>query len=821
LEVGGTRLYHVSRMRLASYLLFALVLFSTPSPAWSGTSVSGTVVSALKSSPVSGATVRLGSAGSAEVQETQTDQSGVFSFKEVPPGEYEIQVIAAGFKNGDSIVRVGQEPVSIEIALELASPAEEVRVEGQAAAESEKTDAGETVQARLVDLAPLKGDNFQALLPLMPGLLRAVDGRISFKGAQPTQSALLVGTVDATDIATGNFGYELPIDAVESVDILPNPYSSEFGRFSSGVARVETRRGDNLWRYGLNNFIPRPKWRDGHLMGFGSITPRLTFRGPLLKDRLHLAQSLRYMNIKTRVRALPDLQNDTRLEAFESFTRLDAALSDRHSLTTTVAVFPRKLDFVNLNTFNPQPVSPNFHQRGYAFTLSLSSVLSATMTLDSVAGYKSYDVDIFGQGDETMVLAPEQNRGNFFNRQARRTTTFQWAEGLTTVREGPGGSHLLRGGIDVLHAQFDGASGSHPVVVLGADGRLKSRIEFTGPSSQRVRSTELAFFGQDRWRLNDRLMLDLGLRIDRDGVLSRLNTSPRLGFALGVLPEGQGILRGGAGFFFGRTPLNVAAFSTYERQIVTSLSEPEPGNPLRFDHIVDKDLRSPYGLIWNLEYDHRLTKTLLLKVNHFRRSGLQEMIVEPFQSGDVGFLTLSSRGRSRYRETEVSFRYYRDEEHKLVWSYVRSRSEADLNAFDLFFGNFRNPIIRDNEFSLTPVDVPNRLVWRGAMLVPYGLLLAPVLEIRNGFPYSRVDENLDFVGSRNRGGRFPRLTTLDLSVTRQVKFRKWKPRVGFRVYNLFNSFAPRDVQNNVDSPVLGSFYNPIPRSWGGTLQFEP
>ncbi len=83
------------------------------------------------------------------------------------------------------------------------------------------------------------------------------------------------------------------------------------------------------------------------------------------------------MNIKTRVRALPDLKNDTRLEAFESFTRIDASLSDTYSLTTTVAIFPRKLDFVNLNTFNPQPVSPNFHQRGYAFTISLMSVLVA------------------------------------------------------------------------------------------------------------------------------------------------------------------------------------------------------------------------------------------------------------------------------------------------------------------------------------------------------------------------------------------------------------------------------------------------------------
>ncbi len=809
-------------MRLALYFLFALVLFAGVSSASSLTAIRGTVTASSRFSPVTGATVRLLSAGTSQTRETQTGAGGQFLLNDVAPGDYVIHVACVGFKEAEIKIRVGQDPVDVHLELQLLSPTEEVKVEAPSvAAETERTDSGETVDARLLDLAPLKGDNFDALLPLVPGVIRGVDGRISFKGAQPTQSGLLVGTVDATDVATGNFGYQLPIDAIEYVDVLPNPYSSEFGRFSSGVARVETRKGDNRWRYALNNFVPRPKWRGGHLMGFGGITPRLTVRGPLLKDRVYLAQSLRYMNIKTRVWALPSLKSDTRLEAFESFTRFDASLSTTQSLTTTVAIFPRKLDFVNLNTFNPQPVSPNFHQRGHAVAVSLSSVVSPRMTVDSVIGYKSYDVDIFGQGNERMALFPEQNRGNFFNRQARRTTAVQWAEGLTTVRQGPGGSHLFKAGVDLLHARFDGTSESRPVEVLGIDGLPNSRIDFTGPSSQRIRSTDVAFFAQDRWRLNDRLILDLGLRVDRDGVLTEINASPRLGFALGVLPDGKGILRGGAGYFFGRMPLNVAAFSSYEKQTVSYLRGAAAGRAVQFRHFADNELHSPYGAIWNIEYDQRLTNKLIIRLNHFRRSGHHELIVDPVQSGDSGSLILSSRGRSRYRETELTFRYSRDEDHKLIWSYVRSRSEADLNGFDYFFGNFRNPIIRENEYSLAPVDVPNRLIWRGTMLVPWGLLLAPVLEVRNGFPYSLVDQNLDFVGPRNRGGRFPRVTTLDLSITKPVRFRKWTARVGLRVYNLFNSFNPRDVQNNVDSPAFGTFYYPIHRSWGGTLQFEP
>jgi hypothetical protein len=62
--------------------------------------------------------------------------------------------------------------------------------------------------------------------------------------------------------------------------------------------------------------------------------------------------------------------------------------------------------------------------------------------------------------------------------------------------------------------------------------------------------------------------------------------------------------------------------------------------------------------------------------------------------------------------------------------------------------------------------------------------------------------------------------TVDLSVSRNVKIFRWKPRVGIQVNNLLNSFNPRDVQNNIQSPNYRVFYNTIPRSWGMILQFE-
>jgi hypothetical protein len=84
-----------------------------------------------------------------------------------------------------------------------------------------------------------------------------------------------------------------------------------------------------------------------------------------------------------------------------------------------------------------------------------------------------------------------------------------------------------------------------------------------------------------------------------------------------------------------------------------------------------------------------------------------------------------------------------------------------------------------------------------------------VLDVHSGFPYSVVNEQLDFVGPRNKAGTFPRFASLDLEVLRQVKlpFTKRKGRVGVRLFNLFNNFNPIDIQNNLASSHFGMFSN--------------
>jgi hypothetical protein len=92
--------------------------------------------------------------------------------------------------------------------------------------------------------------------------------------------------------------------------------------------------------------------------------------------------------------------------------------------------------------------------------------------------------------------------------------------------------------------------------------------------------------------------------------------------------------------------------------------------------------------------------------------------------------------------------------------------------------------------------------------------VAPVFELRSGFPWSAVDEFHDFVGRRNTAGRLPMVRNLDVSIVRPWRVRTYRFRAGVRLYNVFGAAAARDVQNNLTSPAFGSFYNPIERSIG-------
>ena len=744
---------------------------------------------------------------------TTTDGRGMVEFPDVPPGRYVIKATRTGFISASSTpfnVRPDAAArVLLDIKLTFVVPQIEVRAGLPSPTNSvQPVSMSDMLDGHVLDVAPLLGDDFHNLMLLLPGIVRGPDGRLRVKGGQPTQSALQVSSASLNDPSTGDFDLDLPGQSVESVEVLANPFAAEYGRFSSSVTQIHTRRGTNTWEMGPGNLFPRLR----SLTRVRGFEPRFSIRGPLKENRVFFAEDLQFRYVATPIKSLPG-QPDTTLKSFDSFTRVDAVTSAKHTVGGGLILFPRKITGATMNTFRPPEVTPDFTQSGTSAGLVDRYAIAPDVVLETTVSDRRFEVNVNTTGRTPMVYAPQTQSGSFFNDQERAVTSDQWVEALSFSHKLGKGEHVFKTGTDLQMSKYNGFSLGRPIEVRRLDGSLAERTVFGPRSMQDVSGTDFAVFAQDRWRVDSRLTIELGFRIDRDPIVEHVNYSPRAGASVSVLPGGRGILRGGFGKFVQATPLNVGAFASFEPFVVSRfLPNGSPlGAPIAFRNVVD-ELHTPEAGVGNVEWDQRFGRRTLVKLAFLRRHGSHEHILQPDPLR--GEVHLQSAGTSNYRELEATTRYLGGERRDITVSYVWARGEADLNNYDQFFGNLRNPILRANEHNLIPTDVRHRLLVRGTIGLPGQWLFAPVVELRSGFPWSTVNEFQDFVGPRNRAGRLPPVRTLDFSLARPFRFRKYRFRLGVKMYNALGATAERDVQNNVTSPLYGTFYNPIERSIG-------
>jgi hypothetical protein len=785
-----------------------------------GGTISGVVTIQAGDLVLPGAEVVVARPGASESAGTAaSDDSGGFEFDGLAPGLYDVRVSKPGFNPvvRRDVVVMANATTELAIDLTLASIVESVSVEAVEQDAAQSATSGRELAADLLNVAPVAGDDFRSLLPVLPGVLRGDDGRIRLNGGRPDQSGLQVGGASVTDPVTGDFGLELPTDAVETIQVISNPYLSEFGRFSSGVALLETRRASNDWSFTANNLLPWPQFRGKSIQGIRNFSPRLLFGGPIIEDKLFLTQALQYEKRRTSLRSLPEGEDDKELERFNTFTRVDLQLTPEFQVTATLATFPRTQRFVNMSTFVRRAVTPDIRELGNQTDLAMTSMAFGGL-VESRLTYRRYDVDVLPQEPGPMTLTPLAVTGRHFNEQFRNSHSLQGLTSFSRGWTGRGGEHLIKVGLDVLHAQFTGRSESREVEVRDLAGELRERVSFSGLARQSARATDVAAYVQDRWRPHDRLLVEYGVRMDRDGVMTTMNLSPRVGVSWSLWSDSRGVIRGGIGRFVQRTPLAVAAFEEFERRTVTVFAADGSATTTPYLPVLAAT-QAPQAYVASLEYNHKLTPSLSFKVGHVQRNGSREFLVDP-RTAD-GQLVLNGTGESRYAETEATLGYVDGVGRSLFLTYVFTDSTADYNNLDRYFGNLRQPLIRSNAFTRTDVDVPHRVIARGTVPLPWRWQLVPLAEVREGFPYSLVDDAQNFVGRQNRGGRFPVLATLDLAINREITVRKRRLRVGLRTFQVLNRFNPRDVQTNLASGMAGSFYSSLERRIGITFQILP
>ncbi|MGA3185510.1 MAG: carboxypeptidase regulatory-like domain-containing protein [Bryobacteraceae bacterium] len=199
-----------------------------------------------------------------------TNESGNYSFPDLPPGRYAVVAEQTGFKRESrrDIDVLVDSTVRINIALQPGNVSETVEVTGAPPTlQADRADTSEKIEVRLVEDAPLGNNrNFQSLLNLIPGTAPATFQHSQFFNASSSLQTEVNGQmregnnflIEGTDDneRTGLLQILVPpIEAIQTVDVATSNFDPEMGRATGAVTNVILKSGGNAFHGAAYEFL--------------------------------------------------------------------------------------------------------------------------------------------------------------------------------------------------------------------------------------------------------------------------------------------------------------------------------------------------------------------------------------------------------------------------------------------------------------------------------------------------------------------------------------------------------------------------------------
>jgi len=211
------------------------------------------------------ATVTLKNNGTGQTQTTETNQTGVYRFSLVSPGQYTVTVNASGFQNAERnvIVAVGQS-TSMNMKLEVGSTSSQtVEVTAEAGVvQTENGDVSTTFSPEQVQLVPNPGNDLSYIVQTAPGAVmntQAGFGNSSMFGLPATSNLFTVNGMNENDpfLNLNNSGATnllLGQNDVQEATVVNNGYSTQYGGLAGANVNYVTKSGTNTFHGNANYF---------------------------------------------------------------------------------------------------------------------------------------------------------------------------------------------------------------------------------------------------------------------------------------------------------------------------------------------------------------------------------------------------------------------------------------------------------------------------------------------------------------------------------------------------------------------------------------
>jgi len=238
----------LKRLSISLVFVLGLVVLFAAGPAKAQMGNSGSIEGVVKDPSggvVAGATVEISYAVSGFHRETATGSDGSFKFTNVPFNSYHLAVTAGGFDSFAHDVDVRSAvPTTVQVGLKIGTAVQTVNVEARDLVENESTFHTD-IDRGLFDRLPLESasSSVSSLVTLAaPGAVADSNGLVHAIGDH-AESSFSVDGQPVTDQTSKVFSNQIPVDSIQSLEVISGAPPAEFGDKTSLVIKVTTRSG--------------------------------------------------------------------------------------------------------------------------------------------------------------------------------------------------------------------------------------------------------------------------------------------------------------------------------------------------------------------------------------------------------------------------------------------------------------------------------------------------------------------------------------------------------------------------------------------------
>jgi hypothetical protein len=591
--------------------LIVLLAFAPAVMAQGGRSeINGVVVDAGKA-VLPGAVITVVNQDTGLERTTVSSTEGKFVLPSLLPGTYTIKAEMQGFQVLNMtglVVNVGQE-LTVNLTMQLTGVAETVMVTGQSLlVEATSSRIGTNVTSSEIDGLPSANRSQFSLMQTIPGLVPVLQigsfegGQFSANGQATTNNLFLVdGQNDNDSRRGGSQGTQarISLDSMAEYQVQTHQYAAEYGGSTGVVVNSITKSGTNKLSGRVFEYYQSSRLQSTNyfLKQAGEKNPEAgsnvyggSIGGPILKNKLFFfgnyegTRASVAANLNFPAAAAPLAVSYSTTTAFHgpnTFARFDYHLNASNQVSfrwTREAVITER-DSIEDDLAILAAARHENDSGDQVFSGSWASVLNNHTTNEFKIGHvrenllqgpsNLFDSDWnfigFGNVDPFDVGSrnshPDYTAGVFNNYAQDLIRDVTVDDTLTWIKSGWRGDHTFKAGVAYSR---NGALPQGTATNFNGNFSFPTDAPFnpadprTYPFRFGISMGQFDFtqvdhrasgYVQDKWQLNDRLTLNIGVRYDWQDLTARTRDAigPRVGAAYDLNGDGKTLLRGGFG----------------------------------------------------------------------------------------------------------------------------------------------------------------------------------------------------------------------------------------------------------------------------------